>query len=116
VTNTLAYYEHCKITAAKSSITLGPGANVIKLFLSVIYGFSHKASVSQTRPEKLTNDKHSNLLRKLVNYGRKKFYNIAARKRKTFVRIFFKSFVIEKLFSNLVFTGHSLDDLFSFFL
>ncbi len=33
-------------------------------------------SVCQTIPEKLTNDKHSSLLRKSVNYGHKKFYNI----------------------------------------
>jgi hypothetical protein len=29
--------------------------------------------------EKLANDKHSILLRKLVNYGRKKLYNIGRR-------------------------------------
>jgi hypothetical protein len=33
-------------------------------------------SVCQTRLEKLTNDKHSNLLWKSVIYGQKKFYNI----------------------------------------
>ncbi len=33
-------------------------------------------SVSQTRPEKLTNDKHTSLLRRSVIYGQKKFYNI----------------------------------------
>jgi hypothetical protein len=38
--------------------------------------FAQSSSVSQTRPEKLTNDKHSNLSRKSVIYGQKKFYNI----------------------------------------
>ncbi len=39
-TNTLAYHEHSEIPVVKSFITLGPRANYIKLFLSVIYGFS----------------------------------------------------------------------------
>ncbi len=30
-------------------------------------------------PEKLVRDKHSSLLRKLINYGRKKFYNMGPR-------------------------------------
>jgi hypothetical protein len=54
------------------------GANVIKLFLSVIYEFSYQARVSvcYTSVEKLTKGKHSSSLRKFVNYVRKKFYNI----------------------------------------
>jgi hypothetical protein len=32
-TNALAYYEHLKITAVKSFITLAPGVNVIKRFI-----------------------------------------------------------------------------------
>jgi hypothetical protein len=39
-TNVLAYYKNSYIMAVKSFITLGPGANVIKLFMFVIYGFS----------------------------------------------------------------------------
>jgi hypothetical protein len=35
VINTLAYYENSKITDRKSFITLGPGANLIKLFFFV---------------------------------------------------------------------------------
>ncbi len=35
-TNTLAYYETYGLTSVKSFITLPPGANVIKHFLSVI--------------------------------------------------------------------------------
>jgi hypothetical protein len=34
--NTLDYYEHSQITEEK----MGPGANSIKLFTGVIYGFS----------------------------------------------------------------------------
>jgi hypothetical protein len=36
-------------------------------------------SVSQTRPEKLTNDQHSSLLRKSVIYGQKSFITLAPR-------------------------------------
>jgi hypothetical protein len=32
-----------------------------------------------TRLERLARDKHSSLLRTLINYGRKKFYNIGPR-------------------------------------
>ncbi len=51
-TNTLVYYENPQITAVKS-----------------------------THPwlEKLARDEHSSLLQKLVNYGRKKFYDIGPR-------------------------------------
>jgi hypothetical protein len=50
------------------------GANVIKLFLSVIYGFSYEARVFvRLDLKKLTNDKHSSLLRKSVIYGQKSF-------------------------------------------
>jgi hypothetical protein len=37
-TNTLAYYRH--FTDVKSFTTLGPVANVIKLFTAIIYEFS----------------------------------------------------------------------------
>jgi len=50
------------------------GANVIKLFTPVIFVLSY--SVCLTIIEKLTNYKHSSLLRKSVIYGQKKFYNI----------------------------------------
>ncbi len=39
-TNTLTYYKHSQITAAKSFIRLAPGACTIKLFTAVIYGFT----------------------------------------------------------------------------
>ncbi len=39
-TNTLAYLASPTVTKEKCFITLTPGANVIKLFSSVIYGFS----------------------------------------------------------------------------
>jgi hypothetical protein len=32
-TNIIAYYKHFKITDKKSFIAMGPGANVIKLFV-----------------------------------------------------------------------------------
>ncbi len=35
--NTLVYYNHLSITAAKSFIALGPGASTIKLITAVIY-------------------------------------------------------------------------------
>jgi hypothetical protein len=40
-----------------------------------------------TRLERLVRDKHSSLLRKFVNYGQKKFYNIGPRvqSHKTFL-------------------------------
>jgi hypothetical protein len=37
------------------------------------------SSLLQTRPEKPAKDKHSSVLQTLVNYGRKKFYNIRPR-------------------------------------
>ncbi len=37
----------------------------------------------KTRLEILARDKHSSLLRPIVNYGRKKFYNVWLRRRKT---------------------------------
>ncbi len=40
VANTLAYYVTATITAVKSFIVQAPGENIIKLFRSVIYGFS----------------------------------------------------------------------------
>ncbi len=43
--NTLAHYEHSQITDVQSFITHGPGANVIELFMSVIYELLHKVSV-----------------------------------------------------------------------
>jgi hypothetical protein len=39
----------------------------------VIYGLTRKRL---TRLERLARDKHSSFLKTLVNYGRKKFYNI----------------------------------------
>ncbi len=39
VANTLAYYITATITTVKSFIVQDPGANVIKLFTGVIYGF-----------------------------------------------------------------------------
>ncbi len=52
------------------------------------------SSVCQTRPEKLTNDKHSSLLRKSVNYGQRKIYNIGPlmRNHKTSYELFFCNF------------------------
>ncbi len=38
-TSTLAYYELSQITVIKSFKTLGPGANVMKLFTAVIYKY-----------------------------------------------------------------------------
>jgi hypothetical protein len=38
-TNTLGYYENSQIRAAKSFLTLNPGANLIKLFTVIIYRF-----------------------------------------------------------------------------
>ncbi len=38
--------------------------------------FALSQSVCQTRPEKLTNDKHSSLVRKSANHGQKEFHNI----------------------------------------
>ena len=40
ITNTLAYLALSTVTKENYFITLTPGANVIKLYLSVIYGFS----------------------------------------------------------------------------
>jgi hypothetical protein len=45
-------------------LCVGPGSNVIKLFLSVIYDFSYQAKVFvRLRWKKLARDKHSSLLR-----------------------------------------------------
>ncbi len=38
--STLAYLAWLLLTKEKSFITLTPGANVMKLFMSIIYGFS----------------------------------------------------------------------------
>jgi hypothetical protein len=38
-TNILAYYKNMSITAIKCFITLAPGADAIKRFISVIYEF-----------------------------------------------------------------------------
>ncbi len=40
-----SFDENPQITDVQRFITSGPGANVIKLFLSVIYGFSYLARV-----------------------------------------------------------------------
>ncbi len=39
-TNSLAHFENWEVTVIKSFITLGPQANVIKLFTSASYDFS----------------------------------------------------------------------------
>jgi hypothetical protein len=53
------------------------GANVIKLFLSVNYRFSYKARVFvRLDMKKLTNDKHSSLLRKSAIYVQKRFITL----------------------------------------
>jgi hypothetical protein len=62
-----------------SFVTLTPETNVIKLFTVVIYEFLYLAGVCLTRIDKLARDKHSSLLQKFLNYGRKKFYNIGPR-------------------------------------
>ncbi len=60
--------------AVKISLTVGPvGANVIKLFLSIIFVISQ--SVRTRQAFQAYSIKHSSLVRKLVTYGRKKFYN-----------------------------------------
>jgi hypothetical protein len=41
-THTLAYYENSLITEVKRFITLAPGANIIKLFTSVIKNAPNK--------------------------------------------------------------------------
>jgi len=55
--------------------TLGPGGNVIKLFLFVIHEFSWLACVSVPVNFSSLANKHSSLRRKFVKYVRKKFYN-----------------------------------------
>jgi hypothetical protein len=90
----------------KMFYSTGRGANVIKLFLSVIYGFSCEARVFQHRLEKFTNDKRSSLLWKSVIYGQKKFYNIGPWRDKV-VNYFWR----ENLYSCL-----ASDDNFNFCL
>jgi hypothetical protein len=54
-----------------------PEANAIKLFLSVIYEFLNQARVFViTIVEKLSRLKDYRLIRKFMNYGQKRFYNI----------------------------------------
>ncbi len=45
MTNDLAYYKNTSFASVKSFMALGPGANVIKLFTAVNYGFSYLARV-----------------------------------------------------------------------
>jgi hypothetical protein len=53
------------------------GANLIKLYADVNYGFSDYARVFvRLDCKKLTNDKHSSLLRKSVIYGQKSFITL----------------------------------------
>ncbi len=85
-TDTLAYYEHSLLTDVKRFITLGPGANVIKLFTSVFFNLRTKLELCENRLGKLVRDKRSSLLQNFVNYGRKKFYNIGPRPFATFVK------------------------------
>ncbi len=57
-----------------------PGVDVIKLFTTEIYEFLKKAIAFCPWPAfQAYSNKHSRLLRKIVNYGRKKFYNIDTR-------------------------------------
>jgi hypothetical protein len=58
----------------------------MKLFKAVIYEFSYYARivVSYTMLEKLARGKHSSLIQKFVNCGRKKFYNMALEYEKNF--------------------------------
>ncbi len=51
------------------------GANVIKLFVSNLRIVVLSYFVSNNRLEKLAKDKRYSLLRILINYGGKKFYN-----------------------------------------
>ncbi len=59
-----------------------PGACTIKLFTDFCNKLECQSLASlsshkhQTRQERFARDKHSSLLRKSVNYGRKKFYEI----------------------------------------
>jgi hypothetical protein len=72
----------------KNVIILTPGANPIKLFTVIIYKFSPKRCFTrvgsgltrkhETKLVRLARDKCSSLLRKFVNYGRKKFYRIGS--------------------------------------
>ncbi len=50
--------------------------------LGLAPGLTHK---HYTRPAILARDKHSSLLRKSVNYGRKKFYSIGPRMKMAFI-------------------------------
>ncbi len=58
---------------------LWPRSNIIKLFTNVIYEFSRARVFVRIGWKKLTRDKHSSLIRKFVNYGQEKFYNIGPR-------------------------------------
>ncbi len=51
------------------------GANVMKFFLSVIYGFLYKAIVFvKLSGGRFAKDKHSSLVQNFVNYVRKMFH------------------------------------------
>ncbi len=80
IANTLAYYDTSTITAVKCSIIMSPGAYVIKLFSSVIYGFLYKAIVFVRLDGKSLQMTNTSLLRKSVIYSQKKFYNIGPRR------------------------------------
>ena len=68
VANTLAYYDAAIITAVKSFIVQAPGWH-----LSGAPGLARKHLTCLERP---AGDKHSSLLQKLVNYGRKSFVTL----------------------------------------
>ncbi len=59
----------------RQMLATGPEPTLVKLINSRIGSWPHP----QTLLERLTMDEHSCLLRKFVNYGRKKFYNIGPR-------------------------------------
>jgi hypothetical protein len=57
---------------------------------------------SWTRLEKLVRDKPSSLLRKLVNYGQKMFYNIGPRPGVSFIELSFLNWTLAQNYFTLV--------------
>ncbi len=85
-TNTLAYYVF--VPGKPFQLSLIFARSKIKAYLSgVPFRDSRLRVVDQTHQkhwtglERLARDKHSRLLRKFINYGRKKFYNYGSRPR-----------------------------------
>ncbi len=66
------------IILALNITDLPPGANVIKLFSLWFTDFRAKLVLFSLDWKNFTNDKGSSLLRKSINYGQKKFYNIGS--------------------------------------